>query len=176
MIYTSGSTGHPKGVVVAHASVANHMLWMADEHALDQKDVVINRTAISFDAAVWEVWLPLVTGAQVCLAPGTSSLEEFIIRNGITTVQFVPTLLRAVVHAATSSAGKLRRVYSGGEPLSAALARDTMRAWNASVINLYGPTEATIQITSHCVSEKDIKIGNHSDWPTDLECSGLCIG
>ena len=42
VIYTSGSTGHPKGVVVAHASVANHMLWMADEHALDQKDVVIN--------------------------------------------------------------------------------------------------------------------------------------
>ena len=34
VIYTSGSTGHPKGVVVAHASVANHMLWMASRHAL----------------------------------------------------------------------------------------------------------------------------------------------
>ena len=45
------------------------MRWMRHDYPTDQSDVVLARTAISFDAAEWEVWLPLVTGATLCIAP-----------------------------------------------------------------------------------------------------------
>ena len=72
VIYTSGSTGQPKGVAVTHAGLANHMRWMRHDYPTDHSDVVLARTAISFDAAEWEIWLPLVTGAALCIAPTTS--------------------------------------------------------------------------------------------------------
>jgi len=69
VIYTSGSTGTPKGVVVGHGALANHMAWMLAEYPLAAQDVVLGRTAISFDAAQWELWLPLLSGASLCVAP-----------------------------------------------------------------------------------------------------------
>src|SRR5262249_26193679 len=63
VIYTSGSTGTPKGVVVSHGALANHMAWMLCDYPLGGDDVVLGRTAISFDAAQWEIWLPLLAGA-----------------------------------------------------------------------------------------------------------------
>ena len=51
VIYTSGSTGTPKGVAVTHHGLVNHMLWMMADYPVDKRDVVLGRTAISFDAA-----------------------------------------------------------------------------------------------------------------------------
>ena len=70
VIYTSGSTGSPKGVVVAHRSLVNHMLWMGGAYPVGHDDVVLGRTAISFDAAGWEIWLPLLAGATLAVFPG----------------------------------------------------------------------------------------------------------
>ena len=68
VIYTSGSTGQPKAVTVTHGGLANHCSgWRSTIRQAD--DIVLGRTAISFDAAAWEIWLPLVTGAALCIAP-----------------------------------------------------------------------------------------------------------
>ncbi|MGW7579252.1 non-ribosomal peptide synthetase, partial [Streptomyces sp. NPDC054765] len=175
-LYTSGSTGTPKGVLVEHRALVNHMSWMTDAFPLDAHDIVLARTALTFDASVWEIWLPLLSGATLCVAPEALSREPerllaYIRRHGVTVAQFVPSLLAVVAGATgmtgaagvTSDAGvtndagdsgeveplPLQRVFVGGEPIPPALAARTAESWGVSVHNLYGPTESTVQITTH---------------------------
>ncbi|HEX6718891.1 MAG TPA: AMP-binding protein, partial [Pyrinomonadaceae bacterium] len=65
VIYTSGSTGRPKGVMISHRSINNRLLWMQSVFPLEPNDRLLQKTVYSFDASVWELFLPLITGAQV---------------------------------------------------------------------------------------------------------------
>ncbi|WP_328320187.1 non-ribosomal peptide synthetase [Streptomyces sp. NBC_00388] len=156
VIYTSGSTGRPKGVVVSHAALANHMAWMARHLAITPDDRVLARTSSSFDASVWELWLPLMNGAEVCVLPHGANTEpatlvSWMSRFGVTVAQFVPSHLALVLTEAAHAAPlpALRAVLCGGEPLPRTLADDAAALWRAEVHNLYGPTEATIDATAH---------------------------
>ncbi|MEU4770246.1 amino acid adenylation domain-containing protein, partial [Actinosynnema sp. NPDC023794] len=151
VLHTSGSTGEPKGVVVQHAGLVSHLAWMAAEYGVGPGDVVLARTSASFDASTWELWLPLVTGAAVCLAPtGTVTDPEefasFARRHGVTVAQFVPSLLGAL--SGTPAWPSLRLLFSGGEVLPARLAERIAADWRVPVVNLYGPTETTVQVTA----------------------------
>ncbi|MDQ0791845.1 non-ribosomal peptide synthetase [Streptomyces sp. B1I3] len=156
VIHTSGSTGRPKGVVVPHAALANHMAWMARHLAITPGDRVLARTSTSFDASVWELWLPLMHGAEVCVLPHDANREprtlvSWMSRFGVTVAQFVPSHLTLVLAEAAQAAplAGLRAVLCGGEPLPRTLADDVAEQWRAEVHNLYGPTEATIDATAH---------------------------
>ncbi|HEV7515528.1 MAG TPA: condensation domain-containing protein, partial [Thermoanaerobaculia bacterium] len=71
VIYTSGSTGRPKGAMVQHAAIVNRILWMQEAYELDSEDVVLQKTPLSFDVSVWELFWPLAAGARLVLArPG----------------------------------------------------------------------------------------------------------
>ena len=161
LIYTSGSTGQPKGVAVTHHGLANHMRWMADDYPSIEDDILLGRTAISFDAAQWEIWLPLVTGAALCIAPTETArdpgkLAALVAQQGITIAQFVPSLLEPVMAAAPpDTLRQIRRLFCGGEALPAGLTQAALTSIGAPVINLYGPTETTIQVASWQVTNTD---------------------
>ncbi|MEV0187406.1 amino acid adenylation domain-containing protein, partial [Kitasatospora purpeofusca] len=154
-IYTSGSTGRPKGVLVGHGALANQMTWMAAEFPLTADDRVLSRTALTFDASVWELWLPLLTGAAVRVAPAEvlrdpELLLAHIADHGVTVAQFVPSLLAVAARAHRPGTPlPLRRVFVGGEPIHPDLAAEVTAAWGVRIHNLYGPTETTVQITTH---------------------------
>ncbi|MGW8554510.1 amino acid adenylation domain-containing protein [Streptomyces tubercidicus] len=153
VIYTSGSTGRPKGVIVSQRGAVNHMLWMRAEFGVGAGDRVLARTSPGFDAAVWESWLPLVSGAAVVVAADEVAkdpvrLVSFMRSNAVTVAQFVPTLLAAVLEVPEAvEVRSLRRMFAGGEPLPYALADAASQVWGVELVNLYGPTEATIQVT-----------------------------
>ncbi|MFF5727513.1 amino acid adenylation domain-containing protein [[Kitasatospora] papulosa] len=156
VIYTSGSTGRPKGVVVAHSALANHMAWMTGHLAVTPEDRVLARTSTSFDASVWEIWLPLMNGAEVCVVPQEANREpgtlvSWMNRFGVTLAQFVPSHLALVLTEAAHATPPpgLRAVLCGGEPLPRSLADDVADLWRAEVHNLYGPTETTVDATAH---------------------------
>src|ERR1700744_3914809 len=69
IIYTSGSTGTPKGVMVQHRGVVNHIEWQYKTFEFSPDDTILQRTPISFDASVWELWTPLAIGARLSLLP-----------------------------------------------------------------------------------------------------------
>jgi amino acid adenylation domain-containing protein len=161
VIYTSGSTGRPKGVMIEHRSLVNHTAWQAREFGIGAGDTVLQRTSISFDASVWELWTPLSTGARMLLlssaaAKDPEAIGRAVAEGGVTVAQFVPTLLQAVLGARPGD-GSLpcRTLFCGGEPLSAVLVEEARAAGAGEVVNLYGPTEATIDSTSHPCADGD---------------------
>jgi amino acid adenylation domain-containing protein len=152
VIYTSGSTGAPKGVHIEHRALVNHMSWMVATYPVAPGDRVLSRTSISFDASVWEIWFPLLSGATLCLAPRNTArdpgrLLKFMADRGITVAQFVPTLLAAICEQGRPRPERLRLVFAGGEPLVRELAQSVFSGWQVPIVNLYGPTETTIQST-----------------------------
>src|SRR6202158_4358623 len=154
VIYTSGSTGTPKAVIVSHGGLLNHMLWMMSEYPVSEEDQVLSRTSASFDAAGWEIWLPLLSGSALNVAPAhvtrdPQQLIDYIKHQGITVAQFVPSLLAATSELISrADTHCLKHVFVGGEALASHLAREVTSAWNVRLVNLYGPTETTIQVTS----------------------------
>jgi amino acid adenylation domain-containing protein len=153
VIYTSGSTGKPKGVAVGHSAVANQLAWMTREYSLSTADAVIQKTPVTFDVSVWELWWPLTAGATVVLAkPGGQSdslyIADLIRTRNVTVAVFVPSPFVAFLTVAEAAdVASVRAVLCAGE----ALPRDSVDAFgrisDAQVDNLYGPTEAAVTVT-----------------------------
>ncbi len=153
MIYTSGSTGRPKGAINHHRGVVNRLLWMQDAYRLTAEDRVAQKTPFSFDVAGWEFWWPLIVGARLIVAkPGghkdTGYLAGLIAEHGITTIHFVPSMLRAFLQEPRLDLCKsLKRVVCSGEALTADVQDSFFSRFDAELHNLYGPTEAAIDVT-----------------------------
>jgi amino acid adenylation domain-containing protein len=153
-IYTSGSTGRPKGVMVPHGAIANRLLWMQGRYPIGEGDAVLQKTAFSFDAAIWELFVPLLSGARLVLAqPGGQSDASYLVaeveRRGITVLQLVPSMLRVLLsEPGLEGCRNLRRLYCGGEVLPLELQeRFFARLGGVELHNLYGPTEVSIDAT-----------------------------
>ncbi|WP_186098750.1 non-ribosomal peptide synthetase, partial [Burkholderia gladioli] len=146
VIYTSGSTGKPKGVQVTHAALLNLLDSMAGQPGVDARDTVLNLTSLSFDIAALELYLPLLKGARLVLAPRDAGLDParlaaLIEDQGVSLVQATPAHWSALLDHRWP-AGRFK-VLCGGEALPAALAARLFE--HVPVIwNMYGPTETTI--------------------------------
>ena len=154
VMYTSGSTGVPKGVAVPHAGIVNHLGWLQAAFGLGAGDRVLQKTPVSFDVSVWEVFWPLLQGARLVLArPGGQRdpgyLSGLIGRESVTTVHFVPSMLEAFAgQAVPGECASLRRVLCGGEALPGPLAGRFAARFTASLHHLYGPTETSVDATA----------------------------
>ncbi|HEY6802402.1 MAG TPA: amino acid adenylation domain-containing protein [Pyrinomonadaceae bacterium] len=154
VLYTSGSTGQPKGVMVPHSAIANHMQWMMADLDFSATDRVLQKTPFTFDASVWEFYAPLLCGGTLVMAtPGAhrdaTELVNELVRHEITQLQLVPTMLKVLVEeTGLSECRDLRHVFCGGEALTEELVqRFKQQLPGVNLCNLYGPTEATIDAT-----------------------------
>ncbi|MEV6032877.1 amino acid adenylation domain-containing protein [Nonomuraea sp. NPDC052116] len=160
VLYTSGSTGTPKGVVITHRGLHNRLRWMCDTFGFGPDDVVLHRTTIGFDASLWELCVPLMTGGRLVLAePGRHGDPRYLLdvvgRHRVTACDFVPSLMRPVLDepGVTERMATLRAVVSGGEELTPELARRFHEAIpQAALYNFYGPTEAAIDVSTYRVT------------------------
>jgi len=190
VIYTSGSTGKPKGVAVPHRGLLNRLQWMQAQYRLDASDRVLQKTPFSFDVSVWEFFWPFMAGAALVVAPpgdhrDSRRLVELIRDQRITTLHFVPSMLRAFLgDAGAASCLSLKRVICSGEALPHDLQQRFFATLGAELHNLYGPTEASIDV-SHWTCRRDSKdavvpigfpIANTALYVLDANLSPLPIG
>ncbi len=162
VIFTSGSTGKPKGVLISHKAIVNHMLWMWNVFKPQPSDRVLQRTPYTFDASVWEFFLPIISGATLVVARPDGHVEpaylvDLIAREKVTIIQFVPSILRVFLDAGyVEKCTSLRLVFCGGEALTSDLQSLFFSLLKCELYNLYGPTECTIDSTFwRCQKEWD---------------------
>ncbi len=175
VIYTSGSTGQPKGVMIENTSLVNYLLWLKLQFKIPGLDRILLKTSFSFDASVWEIFLPIVSGKTAVVCPlnvegNPDQLTVFINQYKITVIQFVPSFLAFFLqHVEPNSMPSLKYVISGGEYLSNDLSQLFFSKLNVELINLYGPTETTIDATSYTCTHASASITlGRPIWNTTL--------
>lgn len=154
LLYTSGTTGRPKGVVINHRAVANHVQWMRDYLGFGAERI-LQKAPIGFDVSVFELVNALCTGSATVLPPpdwwqaDVEALAEIIHRHRITQVSLVPSVVRAFLDAGPDPARlrSMRFVYLGGEAVPPPLVEEASRVFGGTVLGLYGPTEAAMDLT-----------------------------
>jgi amino acid adenylation domain-containing protein len=169
VIYTSGSTGRPKGVMNSHRAIRNRLLWMQRRYRLEAGEGVLQKTPVTFDVSVWELFWPLLAGARLVVSrPGGHQdpgyLAHLIAQEQVTTAHFVPSMLQVFLEQRElDRLTVLRRVICSGEALSHELQQRFFARMPAGVElhNLYGPTEAAVDVTSWACSpeERQVPIG-----------------
>lgn len=152
VVYTSGSTGQPKAVGVTHGNLANLVGWHRRAFQITSEDRASQLASPAFDAAVWEIWPYLASGASVHLAPdGVRSdpqgLRDWLVGAGIT-VAFAPTpMAEMLIETAWPREGTLRTLLTGGDLLH----HFPKPGVPFTLVNNYGPAEATVVATSGVV-------------------------
>ncbi len=161
VLYTSGSTGMPKGVQIEHHNLYNLLLSVQKFPGLGHKDKLMAVTTISFDISITELFLPLITGAQLVLTDSQTTKDGCalldIIRNEhITYVQATPVTYKIMLEAGWEELIDMK-VTCTGEPLPKDLALKLIPRCTA-LYNMYGPTETTIFSTGKQVKADDEQI------------------
>lgn len=153
VIYTSGSTGIPKGVMNTHKAIYNRLSWMQDTYQLTAADSVLQKTPISFDVSVWELFWPLLAGSRLIVARPDGHrdgayLANLIAEQQITILHFVPSMLQVFLEEQLlDRCRSLKYVICSGEALSTELLERFYCHLDAELHNLYGPTETAIDVT-----------------------------
>ncbi|MEV1064378.1 amino acid adenylation domain-containing protein [Streptomyces sp. NPDC050263] len=150
VIYTSGSTGRPKGVQIGHRALTNFLCAMAGQLGCGEDDRLLAVTTVCFDIAGLELYLPLITGGRVEIAPAETAADGFALaalleRTRPTMMQATPATWRMLLTAGWTGHPGLTALC-GGEALPSDLAGELL-ARAEELWNLYGPTETTVWST-----------------------------
>jgi amino acid adenylation domain-containing protein len=157
VIYTSGSTGRPKGAAIRHSSLVNYLEWFGEQVLGGQAYDLPLLSRLSFDAAVRQIFPPLLSGGRVRIIPEDVLREPVALARALGSgprlvVGGVPSLwsmLLDAVEAGDAELPGLERVLLGGEALSDDLVARTMSHFpGVEIWNHYGPTEATVNTTA----------------------------
>ncbi|MGW1179514.1 amino acid adenylation domain-containing protein, partial [Kitasatospora sp. NPDC002543] len=159
VMYTSGSTGTPKGIAVTHADVAalaTDRWWQRDGH----HQRVLFHSPHAFDAATYELWVPLLSGGQVVVAPAgdldAERIGRLIADHRVTALWLTAGLFRLLAEDAPQSLAGVREVLTGGDVVPAAAVRRVLDAHpGLRVVDGYGPTETTVFATRHPMAAGD---------------------
>ena len=151
VMYTSGSTGAPKGVAVSQRNV----LDLVDDGMFDRggHDRVLMIAPYSFDPSTYELWVPLLRGGEIVVAPegiehDVAGLARLLAAADVTGLQVTAGLFRVIAEEHPECFAGVREVITGGDVVSPAAVRRVLRhAPGLLVRSAYGPTETTLFAT-----------------------------
>jgi amino acid adenylation domain-containing protein len=170
VIYTSGSTGLPKGAMIEHAGMLNHLFAKVNDLGMNADTIVAFTAAFTFDISVWQMFSALLCGGytiiyptDTILAPGT--LMQAVEKHKVTILEVVPSYLSAILATVKGVALQhLQYLLVTGETVPQQLLAEWFRHRDYGtipVVNAYGPTEASDDITHHFMYETP----EHSNVP-----------
>lgn len=162
IIFTSGSTGEPKGAVVRHAGMINHILAKIEVCEINEDTILAQNASQGFDISIWQFFAVLLRGGkvivysdEVVLAVG--SFLDRLRLDGVTVLELVPAYMSLIVQEQQDGFGALpdlRHCVVQGEMLTSSLAgRWLQHNRHATLVNAWGATETSDDVTHWVVSE-----------------------
>jgi amino acid adenylation domain-containing protein len=151
VFFTSGSTGLPKPVLGSATALKFFLDWQCTEFGIESGDRIAFLTALSFDVAVRDIFLPLWAGATLVI-PGAQEADSpegtvaWLEHKDISVVNVVPSVARSWLRHGRTRCEAMRKVFFAGEPLTASLLEEwhTMFPETRVRANFYGTTETTL--------------------------------
>lgn len=151
VFFTSGSTGLPRPVLGSAAALRAFLEWQCTEFDIGSDDRVAFLTALSFDVAVRDIFLPLWAGATLVIpteheCDSPESTMAWLQRRDISVVNVVPSVARSWLRHGQNRCESVRIVFFAGEQLTAGL----LDEWHTTFpgtrirVNFYGTTETTL--------------------------------
>lgn len=152
VLYDSGTSAAATGVGVTHRNMEQFVLdrhWQGADTS-----TVLWHAAPTSDALALEVWVPLLNGGRVVVAPpgelGIDTLTEARAAHEITTVWLPAGQFSVIAGRRPESLAGLREVWTGGDRVSAAALRRVREACpELTIVNGHGLTEATVFAAAH---------------------------
>ncbi|WP_143305922.1 non-ribosomal peptide synthetase [Chitinophaga vietnamensis] len=166
MIYTSGTTGKPKGAMVHHLGLANHVSWYRKRFAITPADSTMLINSYSFDGCYSYIWATLTSGATLHV-PNDSYFDpektlQYIKQEQVTFLKMVPSTFGVLVNSATFDEDpevcrSVRIIKQGGETINVKNLRKYFERYpHVELGNHYGATEATIGSVAHWINKDTI--------------------
>lgn len=154
VVYTSGSTGTPKGVQISHGNLAGMYFGWAAAYRLAELNAHCQLLNFSFVVFQADLVRALCSGAKLVICPletilDPAALHEVIESQRIDFIEFVPSVLRKLLHHLTEIGARLNTVkllvvgsdrwlYGEHRALAAITGPDT------KIVHSFGLTETTV--------------------------------
>ncbi|MDY7225118.1 non-ribosomal peptide synthetase [Hyalangium rubrum] len=160
VIFTSGSTGLPKGAMIEHRGMKNHLLAKVDDLALGPQDVVAQVAVQSFDVSIWQFLCALLVGGCTAVFRDEKAWEPVqllrqMAQDGVTLLETVPSHMKLIVEElearkASYDLSALRWFFLNGEALPSDLCVRWFQLYpHIPMVNAYGPTECSDDVTHY---------------------------
>ncbi|MEU5404306.1 AMP-binding protein [Streptomyces sp. NPDC005963] len=152
VMHGTGPTGAATGVALTHRNMERFVLdrrWREGGEG-----AVLWHAPSTYDALPLDVWVPLLNGGRVVVAPSgeldVDTLAEVQAVHGISRVWLSAHSFSAIAAGRPKALAGLREVWTGGDRVSVAAVRRVREACpELTVVSGHGPTESTVFAASH---------------------------
>lgn len=160
VIYTSGSTGQPKGCMLEHKGIVNHLFSKINVLELRNDSVIVHASKMCFVGGIWQLWAPLLVGGKV-VVPSLNELQDIRAllniaeRYNVRAFEVIPSQIDTLVKLGQNNIqlGTIEQLILTGEPLKRDLIeRILFTKPSIEIINTYGQTECSDVTTSYHIT------------------------
>ncbi|MGE5340609.1 MAG: amino acid adenylation domain-containing protein [Candidatus Omnitrophota bacterium] len=160
VIYTSGTTGKPKGAMVEHIGMMNHIHSKINTLHITDQSIIAQNASHTFDISIWQFLAALACGGMTLIFPDSlildpAKLMDRVREDRVTILEVVPSYLSVMLDAVKPRQDlPLTYLLVTGEEIKPSLVARWFDMFpGIKMVNAYGPTEASDDIT-HFVMDR----------------------
>ena len=165
MIFTSGTTGKPKGAMIEHAGMLNHLYAKIDLLAMNDQSILAQNASQCFDISIWQIFSALLVGGTSVIYENNIvfNVDQFLYKlddDKVSILELVPSYLKIMVKRLARFGDKrpgfknLKKVIVNGEVLHPKLCDEWFRLYpDIAIINAYGTTEVSDDVLHHEITK-----------------------